>query len=49
MITGLDNIGIAVTDLEKSLNFYRVLGSFPEYQDGELAFRRPRTVAFYSF
>jgi catechol 2,3-dioxygenase-like lactoylglutathione lyase family enzyme len=49
VITGLDNIGIAVTGLEKSLAFYRALGFAPEYQDGESAFVRAGTVALYLF
>lgn len=49
MITGLDNIGIAVTDLERSLAFYRALGFVPEYQDAESAMVRAGAVALYLF
>lgn len=49
MVTGLDNIGIAVTDLERSLTFYRALGFKPEYQDETSAFLRAGTVALYLF
>ncbi len=49
MITGLDNIGIAVTDVERSLAFYRALGFVPEYQDAESALVRAGSVALYLF
>jgi catechol 2,3-dioxygenase-like lactoylglutathione lyase family enzyme len=49
MITGLDNIGIAVTDVEKSLAFYRALGFVPEYQEADSAMVRAGAVALYLF
>lgn len=49
MITGLDNIGIAVTDLEASLAFYRGLGFVPEYRDAHSALVRAGGVALYLF
>lgn len=49
MVTGLDNIGIAVRDVERSVSFYQRLGFVPEYQDAESAMVRAGTVALYLF
>jgi len=49
MIAGLDNIGIAVTDLEASLAFYQALGFHVEHRDAGSAMLRAAGVALYLF
>ena len=49
MVTALDNVGIAVRDVTRSVAFYRLLGFVPEYEDAHSAMMRAGTVALYLF
>ncbi len=49
MIRGIDNVGIAVGDLEASLRFYRALGFEPVYQDETSAMVKAGTAQLYLF
>jgi catechol 2,3-dioxygenase-like lactoylglutathione lyase family enzyme len=49
MILSIDNIGIAVSDLEASLRFYQALGFEPEYRDESSAMIRAGTAHLYLF
>ncbi len=49
MILGLDNVGVAVRDVARSVAFYRLLGFEPEYVAEDSAFLRAPGVALYLF
>ncbi|MFQ5343779.1 MAG: VOC family protein [Anaerolineae bacterium] len=49
MIRGIDNVGIAVSDLDGSLDFYQTLGFELEYQDEFSAMVKAGTAQLYLF
>ncbi len=49
MIRDLDNIGLAVSDVQRAVSFYRLLGFEPEYATEDSAFLRAGGVALYLF
>ncbi len=49
MILGLDNVGVAVRDVARSVAFYQLLGFEPEYVAKDSAFLRGPGVALYLF
>ncbi|MFQ5595372.1 MAG: VOC family protein [Anaerolineae bacterium] len=49
MIRGIDNVGVAVSDLEASLGFYQTLGFESEYQDEFSAMVKAGTAHLYLF
>lgn len=49
MIQGIDNVGVAVSDLDASLGFYQALGFELEYQDGFSAMVKAGTAHLYLF
>ncbi|MCS7173276.1 MAG: VOC family protein [Armatimonadetes bacterium] len=49
MILGLDNVGVAVSDLQRAVSFYRMLGFEPDYVTEDSACLRAQGVALYLF
>jgi catechol 2,3-dioxygenase-like lactoylglutathione lyase family enzyme len=49
VIRGIDNVGIAVRDLEASLKFYHALGFREEWRDERSALVRAGSAALYLF
>lgn len=49
VIRSIDNVGIAVSDLEAGLRFYQALGFEPEYRDESSAMIRAGTAHLYLF
>jgi len=49
LIEALDNVGVAVRDLERAVAFYRILGFQPEYATEDSALLRAGGVALYVF
>ncbi|MDR7414914.1 MAG: VOC family protein [Armatimonadota bacterium] len=49
MIRGLDNIGVAVSEVRRAVSFYQLLGFQPDYVTEDSAFLRAEGVALYLF
>ncbi len=49
MIESFDNIGVAVTDYKKSVDFYGKLGFDVDYEDGESGMLRSGNALLYVF